>query len=160
MDLKKLLETKPGTILVLPDKELEIIKMVKYKGSTFNLINLVSLAKTGREIVLETEDRKIRLWLEISEPLLDAKTMAPITDIDVEVIIHGNRRFESWEGPSRAKTVSLTKEGTEEGKLRFTVFCPEGDEKSDERVSVEDKGGRLVVYHSIGFVPIKEIRVK
>ena len=160
MDRKKLLETKPGTILVLPGKELEIVRVSKYKGSTFSVVNFVSLAATGREIVLETEDRKVRVWLEISELLLDAETMAPITDIDVDLIMHGNRVFELWEGPSRAKTVSLTKEGTEEGKLRFTVFCPRNEEESDERICIEDKGGRLVVYHSVGFVPIKEIQIK
>lgn len=160
MDRKKLLETKPGTVLVLPIKELEIVKVVKYKGFTFNLVNLVALAATGREIVLETEGSKIRFWLEISEMPLDAETMAPITDIDVDLIMHGNRVFELWEGPSRAKTVSLTKEGTEEGKLRFTLFCPRNEEESDELICVEDKGGRLVVYHSVGFVPIEEVRVK
>lgn len=160
MDRKKLLETKPGTILVLPGRELEIIKAVKYKGSTFNLTNFVSLAETGREIVLETEDRKIRIWLEISELPLDAETMAPITGIDADVIILGSSRFELWEGPSRANTTSVTATGTEEGKLRFSVFCLEGNEDSDERICIEEKGGRLVVYHSVGFVPIKEIRVK
>ena len=160
MDRKKLLETKPGTILVLPGKELEIVRVSKYKGSTFSVVNLVALAATGREIVLETEDRMIRVWLEISELLLDAETRAPITGIDADIVIMGSSRFELWEGPSRAKTISITAKGTEEGKLRFSVFCPEGNEDSEERICVEDKGGRLVVYHSVGFVPIKEIRVK
>ena len=160
MDRKKLLETKPGTILVLPGKELEIVRVSKYKGSTFSVVNLVALAATGREIVLETADRRIRVWLEISEFPLDAETMVPITGIDAEVIILGSSRFELWEGPSRAKTTSITAKGTEEGKLRFSVFCPEGNEESDERICLEEKGGRLVVYHSVGFVPIKEIRIK
>ncbi len=160
MKLKELMETKPGAILVLPSIELEIVKSVKYKGATSGWIDLVSLAKTGREIVLEIEDRKIRPWLEEWELLLDAETMAPITDIDVEVIIYATHRFKKIEGPSDAKIVSLTKEGTEKGKLRFAVFCPEDDEESEERICVEDKGSRFIVYHSVGFVPVKEIQVK
>lgn len=161
MELKKLSAVKPGTILVISGGiEREIIRVVDYKGATSGWVDLVSLAETGREVVLEIADRKVRVWLETSEMPLNAETMAPITEISVDVIVYGTSRFELDEGPSRAKITSTTKEGVEDGKWRFSVFCPEGDEKSDERICVEDKGGRLVVYHSVGFVSAKEIQVK
>ena len=160
MKLKELMETRPGTVLVLPkEEELDIFKVVNYEGATSGWINLVSMAG-GREIVLEIEDRNVRDWREASELPLDAETMIPIKDIGVEVIIHGKRRFELYEGPSRAQTTSVTKDGTENGKLRFSVFKPEDDKKSKERVCLEDRGGRFVVYHSVGFIPVKEIQVK
>ena len=161
MKLKELIETKPGTVLVLPrGEELDIFKVVKYRGATDGWINLVSMSETGRETVLEIEDRKVRDWREMLGLPLDAETMAPITEISVDVIVYGTSRFELDEGPSRAKITSTTKEGVEDGRWRFSVFCPEGDEESDERICVEDKGGRLVVYHSVGFVPAKAIQIK
>lgn len=161
MELKKLSKVKPGTTLVVFGTEREIVEVVNYRGTTSDWINLVSLAETGREVVLEIADSQVRVYLEIQELPLDAETMKPIDDINADVIvIHGSRRFELDEGPSRAKTTSLTKKGTEEGKLKFAVFCPEGEEESDEVVSIENKKGRLIAYHSTGFVPLKEIRVK
>ena len=160
MKLKELWAVKPGTILAISGVEREIVKVVDYKGTTSGWINLVSLTEKGREVVLEIADRKVRVWLETSEMPLDAETMAPITEISVDVIVYGTSRFELDEGPSRAKITSTTKEGVEDGRWRFSVFCPEGDEESDERICVEDKGGRLVVYHSVGFVPAKAIQIK
>lgn len=161
MKLKELLEIKPGATLLLLGEALDIVKVVKSRGATSSWIEFVALAETGREIALEVEDRKVRVWLETSELPLDAKTMAPVTSLDADRIIYGVTPFELTEGPSRARAESITKEGVELAKIMFAVFSPEeGDEDSDERVCLEEKSGRLTAYHSVGFVPAKEIQAK
>ncbi len=160
MKLKELMKIKPGAILLLSGTELDISKVIECVGASSGWTNLVSLARTGQEVVLEIEDRKIRVWLEKQKLPLDVVTMASMTDINTSVIIYDDARFKLCEGPSQAKTTSITKEGAESGKLRFSVFCLEDYEEIDERMCVEDRGGRLVAYHSPGFFSIKNIRVK
>ena len=160
MEAKKLLETEHGTILVISGAEQEIVNAVKYRGSTSSWANLVAIAVTGREVVLEVNLEEARLYLEMKDLPIDAETKEPITSIDAEIMIFEGRRFELEEGPSRAKTTSSTKDGVKQGKLRFTVYVPEDDEESDECVALEEKDGRIVVYHSMGTVPFDEIQIK
>ena len=138
MEAQELLKVKVGTVLVISGIEREIVEVLEYKGTTSGWTNLISRAETGREVVLEISGKEARVYLEMQDLPLDAETMKPINDIDVDVIVvPDSRRFELDEGSSRARTNSITSTGTKLGKLRFTVFIPEDDEESKELFSVD-----------------------
>ena len=161
MEIKELLEVSPGNVLVVCGIERKVAEVLRYTAKTSTWTNLVSLADTGREVVLEITAEEVRIYLEMSDLPLNAETMKPVADIGVDVIIvHESRRFEKDEGPSRAKTQSFTKEGIKPGEVRFAVFTPEDDEESEELVAVEERNGRLVAYHSSGLVPLEDIQLK
>jgi hypothetical protein len=125
---------QPGDVIFIGGQAYPITEVIEYKLGDFNWRNMVSRDETGKEIVFEVVEGKVRRWDQVE--VLGAT-------VDAKALEYDGENYEQDE-TGTARFVSHTQEGTERGRVAYSVL--EAD--SGNRLSVEERDGEITVYFS------------